>query len=63
MIEVHYLMTTADEKEVELFVENKPKELIKYGFKNEKLWTMFLDEDETVSIDEIEEAMTLASNL
>ena len=63
MIEVHYLMTTADEKEVELFVENKPKELIKYGFKNEKLWTMFLDEDETVSIDEIEEAMNLASNL
>ena len=63
MIEVHYLMTTADEKEVELFVENKPKELIKYGFKNEKLWNMFLDEDETVSIDEIEEAMTLASNL
>ncbi len=63
MIEVHYLMTTADEKEVELFVENKPKELMKYGFKNEKLWTMFLDEDETVSIDKIEEAMSLASNL
>lgn len=63
MIEVHYLMTTADEKEVELFVENKPKELMKYGFKNEKLWTMFLDKDETVSIDEIEEAMSLASNL
>tara|TARA_R100000278_G_scaffold123024_1_gene110950 strand:- start:2500 stop:2691 length:192 start_codon:yes stop_codon:yes gene_type:complete len=63
MIEVHYLMTLADEKEVELFVENKPKELMKYGFKNEKLWTMFLDKDETVSIDEIEEAMSLASNL
>ena len=63
MIEVHYLMTTADEKEVELFVENKPKELMKYGFKNEKLWTMFLDEDETVSVDEIEQAMILASNL
>tara|TARA_Y100001937_G_C7084668_1_gene314751 strand:- start:310 stop:501 length:192 start_codon:yes stop_codon:yes gene_type:complete len=63
MIEVHYLMTTADEKEVELFVENKPKELMKYGFKNEKLWTMFLDKDDTVSIEEIEEAMSLASNL
>lgn len=63
MIEVHYLMTLADEKEVELFVENKPKELMKYGFKNEKLWTMFLDKNETVSIDEIEEAMSLASNL
>ena len=63
MIEVHYLMTLADEKEVELFVENKPKELMKYGFKNEKLWTMFLDKDETVSVDEIEQAMILASNL
>ena len=63
MSEAHYLMTLADEKEVELFVENKPKELMKYGFKNEKLWTMFLDKDETVSVDEIEQAMILASNL
>lgn len=63
-IEIHYLATKADKEEIKLFMENKPKELLKYGNKNEKLWTMFLDEkDKNISIDDIEQAMDLASSL